>query len=162
MGEPDRGVARRGRSPDASERVQTFALLEVDRAPRRNVRHDHSDAHRYDDDKGEKKLDQCGPFLIHPLLTSSSGPKQKPDCCGESSHGNPVPVGLPYNFGNPAVSLSQETRGFPSPPHDGFGFIDFPYHLYLIDGKSKDRASGPLFLQHSDIKMEFQINPFRF
>ncbi len=105
MGEPDRGVARRGRSPDASERVQTFALLEVNRAPRRNVRHNHSDAHRYDDDKGEKKLDQCGPFLIHPLLTSSSGPKQEPDCCGESSHGNPVPVGLPYNFGNPAVSF---------------------------------------------------------
>jgi len=60
-------------------------------------------------------------------------PKQKPDCCGDASHGNPVPVGLPYIFGNPAVSFFQETRGFPSPPHDGFGFIDFPYYLYLTE-----------------------------
>ena len=49
-----------------------FALLEVDRTPRRNVRHNHSDADSYDDDEGEKKLDQCRPFLIHPLLTSFS------------------------------------------------------------------------------------------
>ena len=125
-----------------------FALLEVDRTPRRNVRHNHSNANSYDDDKGEKKLDQCGPFLIHPLVTSFSGPKQKPDCCGDASHGNPVPVGLPYNFGNPAVSLFQETRGFPSPPHDGFGFIDCPYYLYLTDEKARTVPAVLSFRNH--------------
>ncbi len=34
-------------------------------------------------------------------------------------------IPLVYEAGNPAVS-PMETRSFPSPPHGGFGFVNFP------------------------------------